>query len=85
MKNKIGTQISLIISDEIQAEVERIAKKRKRSKADIYRMMITLGIDCHQDLEKIGIIAAVDFAYYVKDAVKKKSKENSSGSQMSLI
>ncbi len=73
---KDGIQISLYITRRQKEEIERIALKRDMSQHHIIRMMLELGIDCHKDLERIGLIKAIDFSYYVKHAVKEKIASN---------
>ena len=81
---KIGKNVTIVIPEEIIEEIDRISKKRKMKKAAIYRMMLEVGIDCHKDMEKLGIIAAVDFAHYVKTSVSKRLKSQGP-KQMSLL
>jgi len=83
-QNRNGIPIQIYISEEMKKEVERIAKKRKISASAVYRIMFDLGISCHQDMERVGIIAAVDFAYFVKKAVKDKM-ESKEIKQMNLF
>jgi len=65
-------------------EVERIAKKRKASQQQVFRMLLELGIEVHRDMEKVGVIKAVDFSYYVRRAVKEKM-EKSGAMQTNII
>jgi len=67
-----GVPIQIYIDEDIKDEIDRIAKKRKMTASAVYRIMLDLGISVHQDMEKVGLIAAVDFAYFVKKAVKDK-------------
>ena len=69
---KYKISVMLYLTPEQKAEVERIALKRDMSQQKTIRMMLDLGIDCHKDMEKIGVVAAVDFAYYVREAVRAK-------------
>jgi len=68
----------------MKSEIERISKKRNISQQKVIRMMIDLGIGCHQDMEKVGLIAAVDFAYYVKQSLKNRI-EDGREKQLSLF
>ena len=75
--------ITIQIEEETWEEITRISKKRKISKASLYRMMIELGVDCHKDLERVGIVPVIDFVHFVKKSVKEKS--SSPGQQLNLI
>jgi len=81
---KYDVTISLSLTSEQKEEIERISKKRDIAQQQVIRMMIDLGIDCHKDLEKVGIIKAIDFSYYVKQALKKKIS-GEGATQLSLI
>ena len=50
----------------------------------VYRMMLEIGIDMHKDMESIGIIAAVDFTYYCKEALKAMNNKVAKGTQLHL-
>ena len=76
--------VNMMLTHEIISEVERIAKKRNMSKAMVYRMMLEIGIDMHKDMESVGIIAAVDFAYYCKEALKAMNNKVAKGAQLHL-
>jgi predicted peroxiredoxin len=67
-----------------KSEIERISLKRDMSQQKVMRMMIELGLELHRDMEKVGVVAAVDFAYYVKHALKAKLAENGR-KQLNLI
>lgn len=55
-------------------QVKRIATKRKMSEAEVIRMLIGVGIECHKDMENIGLIGVVDLVYYVKESMKNQAK-----------
>jgi hypothetical protein len=76
----ITTRIPLSITDEI----ERIAKKRGLSSADVIRMCLDLGVECHKDMEKLGLIGVVDFTYYVTKALR-DNLASIKGKQLSLL
>ena len=76
--------VNMMLTHEIISEVERIAKKRNMPKANVYRMMLELGIDMHKDMESVGIVAAVDFAYYCKEALKAMNNKVAKGAQLHL-
>ena len=76
--------VNMMLSHEIISEVERIAKKRNMSTAMVYRMMLEIGTGMHKDMESIGIIAAVDFAYYCKEALKAMNNKAAQGTQLHL-
>ena len=61
-------------------EVNRIAAKRKMSQAHVIRMLVGVGVECHKDMEALGLIGVVDLVYFVKEAMKLKGK----GRQMNL-
>ncbi len=67
--------VLVIMPVSTKAEVQRIAKKRKATQQQVFRMLLELGIEVHKDMEKVGVIKAVDFAYYVKKAVKEKMEK----------
>lgn len=79
-----GKTVTFVIPYEVEDEITRIAERRKISKAQVYRMMLDAGVQCHKDMEKVGLIQAVDFIYYVKKAVRDKLASNGS-KQMSLL
>ena len=72
-------RIPLTITDEI----ERIAEKRKLTSAQVVRMCLDLGIECHKDMEKLGLIGVVDFTYYATKALKEQFS-SLQGKQFSL-
>lgn len=79
MKEDLHT-ISARITGTDFTEVNRIATKRKMSQAQVIRMLVGVGLECHRDMENLGLIGVVDFLYYVKEAMKLKGK----GRQMNL-
>lgn len=81
---KIGKPVTIILPEEMTEEIARIAKKRKMCSAEVFRMMVDLGTSVHRDMEKVGIIAAVDFAYFVKKSVKERMADTGN-KQMSLL
>jgi predicted DNA-binding protein len=72
-------RIPLTITDEI----ERIAEKRQLTSAQVVRMCLDLGVECHKDMEKLGLIGVVDFTYYATKALKEQFS-NLQGKQLSL-
>lgn len=76
--------VSIRIPVWMEDEIERISKKRKIPKTQVYRMLLDVGIQCHSDLEKVGLIPAMDFCHYIKTAVKEKIS-HSGKRQLSLI
>jgi len=70
MKKKIEHNTNLGLTAYQKAEIERISEKRDMSQQKVMRMMLDLGIECHKDMERVGIVSAVDFAYFVKEALK---------------
>jgi predicted DNA-binding protein len=68
----------------LTAEIERIAKKRKVTSAHVVRMCLELGVDCHKDMEKLGLIGVVDFSYYVTKSLR-DSLASIKGKQLSLL
>ena len=61
-------------------EIVRISEKRKLTHAQVIRMIVGVGLECHRDMESLGLIGVVDFVYYVKEAMKMKGK----GRQLNL-
>lgn len=84
MKEINGKLVSIKMPDNLIDEVERIAKKRKMTMAEVYRMMIELGTEIHRDMEKVGVVAAVDFIYYCKQALKAQNDKVAQGNQLRL-
>ena len=82
MKVIEGKVITVKIPSSMLAEIEGIAKKRDSTKADVYRMMLRLGIQAHHDLESVGMSATVDFVHFVGQALR--DKIGLSGEQMRL-
>lgn len=78
MKAKIECHVNLGLTAEQKSEIERIAIKRDMSQQKVLRMMVDVGLECHKDMEKIGLIRAVDFAYYVKKALNERMAQNGS-------
>lgn len=72
MKKKLEHNTRIGLTNEQKFEIERISEKRDISQQKVMRMMLDLGIDCHKDMEKLGIISAVDFTYFVKEALKER-------------
>lgn len=83
-RQKIGTPVTIIFPDDLKAECERIAIKRNMSTSAVFRMMVDLGASVHRDMEKVGLIAAVDFAYFVKKSVRERLADKGN-KQLSLI
>lgn len=54
-------------------QVMRISNKRKMSEAQVIRMLIEVGVECHKDMENLGLIGIIDISYYVKEAIKNLS------------
>jgi hypothetical protein len=52
-------------------EIERIAAKRGLSLNQVVKMLVGVGVECHKDMESVGLIGVVDFLYYVKQSMKK--------------
>lgn len=72
-------RVPLTITDEI----EKIAERRKLTSAQVVRMCLDLGVECHKDMEKLGIIEIVDFTYYATKALKEQFSALQ-GKQLSL-
>jgi len=51
---RIGKQIQLTVTDQQEERIGKLAKKYDLPKAQIYRNMIDVGLDLHDDLEKVG-------------------------------
>ena len=76
MKRERKVHVNFTAPKAMTEEIERISQKRNIPKAQVYLMMIDLGIDCHKDLERLGIVQAVDFAHFIKTALKDKLKKD---------
>ena len=77
--------ITFRVPREMDAELDRIAAKRKVPKSQVYRMMFDLGIDCYQDFERVGIVSAVDFIHFVKTSVSERLKQVEKKKQLNLF
>lgn len=84
MRGAIGPTVCMKLPPELISEVARIAKKRGMAKAEVYRMLLDVGVSMHQDMEKVGIIAAVDFIFYCKQALKNQNEKVAKDKQLSL-
>jgi len=74
MKEKEELQnISARVPHSDWMEVNRIAEKRKMSQSQVLRMLVGVGLECHRDMERLGLIGIVDMAYYVKEAIRGQS------------
>jgi len=65
--------ITIRLSRSEFAEAQRISAKRNISLNQTLRMLVGVGIECHKDMEKIGLIGVIDMAYYVKQAMASKA------------
>ncbi len=65
-------------------EIERISAKRGLTHSQVARMVIDAGLSIHKDMERAGVIAAVDFVHYATTAVKEKVNEAVKGKQLTL-
>lgn len=75
MKEKEELQnISARVPHSDWLEVNRIAEKRKMSQSQVLRMLVGVGLECHKDMESLGLIGVIDMVYYVKEAIKGQSK-----------
>jgi len=79
-----GKPVTVIITSKQQEEIARISKRRGIPKSEIYRMLLDVGIEMHKDMEKIGIITAVDFLYYCKQAITSHNSQVMKGKQLPL-
>jgi hypothetical protein len=62
-------------------EVDRIAIKRSIPQAQVLRMLLEVGVECHKDMERVGLVGVVDYAYFVKESIKAKI----AGRQLNII
>jgi hypothetical protein len=76
--------VTLRVPIVITEEIERIAKKRGLTPPQVVRMCLELGLDCHKDMERIGLIGVVDFSYYVKKVLS-DNLGSIKGKQLSLL
>lgn len=61
-------------------EIERIAKKRNMSHNKVIGMLLSVGAECHKDMERLGVIGIIDMTYYIRE----KLKERPAGTQLTL-
>ena len=59
-QRKIGRMVSWKLSEETIQEIDRIAERRGMSKSAVIRMCLEAGLGIHRDLERFGIIQALD-------------------------
>ena len=71
-QKRVGPLLALRLDPGIIAEIERIAEKRQMNKSQVARMVLKAGLEMHQDLEKVGVIAMLD----VGTALYKRFKES---------
>jgi len=76
--------IHVFLTPEQVAEIDRISVKRKMGKGETLRMLLGVGIDCHKDLESIGVIPIMDYVHFMKKKMK-DIKKDSDVKQLSLI
>ena len=73
---RIGKQIRITVSFEMDDRVAVVAKRLGTSKANIYRNMTETGLDLYDDFEKIGVVKLVEFVektrVLAKDILLKK-------------
>ena len=69
------TVVSVRLPKETMENIHRIMKKRKMKQADVFRMCLGLGLDCHKDMEKLGIVGVVDLVYFLREALKEKAAD----------
>lgn len=67
---RIGKQIQLTVTEEMDIRMGEIAKKQKKSKAEIYRTMAGLGLDIYGDFEKTGVVKFADFTVKAHEMLK---------------
>lgn len=78
---ELTKMVAVRVTPSLKAEITRIAQKRKMKEADVIRMLMQAGAEAHADMEKIGLIGVVDFLYFIREAIKEKSK----GKQLSFV
>lgn len=69
------------VTPSLKAEIVRIATKRKMKESEVARMLLDVGLECHKDLERLGLIGVMDLVYFVKESIKEKAK----GKQLKLM
>lgn len=73
-QRRIGRMVSWKLSEETIREIERIAERRGMTKSAVIRMCLEAGLGIHRDLEKVGIIQALDtgqrFVDWCRDAAQ---------------
>jgi len=67
---RIGIQIRLTVTEEQERRIARLAKKYGLKKAQVYRNMIDVGLDLHDDLEKMGFGKLMVFTDKVQEIFK---------------
>lgn len=67
-----GKQISIIIPDDLLKEVDRIAKRTGKKRADAIRTLLYFGCDIYSDFENVGIVS---LAEVIHKAIKKIKKD----------
>lgn len=67
-----GKVITVKLPVPILDEIQRIADKRRTTKAEVYRMLLSTGIQAHRDLEAVGRYQEVNFPYFVCSALREQ-------------
>lgn len=66
--------VSVRLPVRLLKEADRIAEKRDLSQAKAIRMCLDIGVECHKDMESLGLIGAVDLINYVRQSIKGASR-----------
>jgi metal-responsive CopG/Arc/MetJ family transcriptional regulator len=80
MKKEETRPISIRIPVRLLEEAEIISQKRRISQADVIRQCLDVGIECHKEMEKLGLIGIVDLVYYARQSLR----ATSAGKQLHL-
>lgn len=77
MGREHNVTMNLRISEGFRMEVDRIASKRNMTRAQAARTLLELGLECHKDLESVGVVRFVDMIYELKTALRKMDDRGS--------
>ena len=86
-QKKIGPYLGLKIPQETKDEIDRIAERRGMTRSDVVRMCLDVGLMMHKDLERVGLIQAMDgaqaFVRWCRGALEQRLQDET-GYQMDL-
>lgn len=67
---KAEVKLNLWMPADMLEELETIATKRGLSKAEASRMLLSLGLEVHRDLSRVGVVRLADMIFNLKTALR---------------